>query len=79
MDLSKCRKRRRQVKVNYLLPQNIDWSLLNEKEITLVKMRWGHDPYTKKHNHREIAEATNSKVHRVSRLEKMILKKLRKT
>ncbi len=70
-------KRKRQVILNYILPRNIDWSTLNPLETKIIKMRWGIDPYTHKHNHQEIAAATNLTVPVVSTTERKTIKRIR--
>lgn len=77
MILKNYPKRRRQVAINYILPRNIDWSLLNEIETKIIEMRWGLGNYKIKHNLTEISEDVGLPVHVIHRLEKEAVKKIR--
>lgn len=77
MILKNYPKRKRQIVINYILPKNINWSILDDVEITIIKMRWGFDPYIKKHCHREIATKLGKTISRISHMESIVLKKLR--
>jgi DNA-directed RNA polymerase sigma subunit (sigma70/sigma32) len=77
MNLKPYPRRKRQIKINYILPRNIDWSLLNKNQTKVIKMRWGIDEYKIKYNMREIAEMMNTTLALVTKYEREALKILR--